>query len=383
MEYKVNEHMQEILIKCICSKADESDYKEAYDWIHLNDENKIYFDSLYSSWFAAGLTQNIDPIIEKRIWEGLDPQKQKVFNSSYKSSKKPWTNSLLKIAAMMAIAFSLGIFSHAYLGRNIKSSELYTVEAPKGAKSRITMADGTHVWLNAGSKIQYSAYYNQRVRDIYLTGEAYFEVAKNKSKPFRVHAGGIVVNALGTIFNVKAYPEEKVVETTLVEGLVSIEKTGSNIDKAPFLLKPTQHAVYFKTQAEIKITDAISDVPEVAYNNHQLLPIQPGKIVLTPKVETEVYTSWKDKRWVFHSETFGDFSLKLERIYDIHILIEDPQLKEYKLTGSIEEENIEMVIKALQLIIPIDYRFEHKQLIISIDNKLKYKFDQLLKKSNN
>lgn len=383
MDYEVNQHIQEILIKCICAKADDNDYKEAYDWIHLKEENKAYFDSLYTSWFAAGLTRNIDPMTEKRIWEGLDSRRHKTFNDIEKRNKKSWATSFLKIAAMVAIAFSLGIFSHAYLGTSHKTSELYTVEAPKGAKSRITMADGTHVWLNAGSKIQYSSLYNQNVRDIYLSGEAYFEVAKNKSKPFNVHAGGIVVRALGTVFNVKAYPEEKVVETTLVEGLVSIEKTGDDKDKTPFLLKPAQHAVYYKTQAEIKITDPNSNASEVVSNDHKLVSIQPGKIVLTPKVETDVYTSWKDKRWVFQSEPFGNIALKLERIYDIRIVIEDPQLKDYKLTGSIEEENIEMVIKALQLIIPIEYKFEHKQLIISADNRLKSKYDQILKKKIN
>lgn len=379
MNSELNDRIESILVKCIQGIASDSEYKEAYDWIHLHEENKKYFDSLYSAWLAAGLKRDVAPAIEQNVWERVNYRKHKTFLKN-KSHNQSTMMRFAKIAALFIIVFLLGIISHAYFGRDRKTSELFIVEAPKGAKSRITLADGTHVWLNADSKIQYASTYNKRERDIYLTGEAYFEVAKNKTKPFKVHAGGITVHALGTVFNVKAYPEEKSVETTLVEGLISIEIKESSQTKKPLLLKPNQHAVYYKTQDEIKIIEDDLNKTPTASSGDKIITAQPGEIVLTPKVETEVYTSWKDKRWVFHSESFGDFALKLERLYDIPIIIENTDLKEYKLTGSIEEENIEMVLKALKLIIPIEYRFENKQLIIKEDKKLKNEFDQILKK---
>jgi ferric-dicitrate binding protein FerR (iron transport regulator) len=379
MEFEIDDHTLEILTKCICQKADEREYKEAYDWIHLKEENKAYFDSLYSAWFATRLTRKNNSDLELQIWNTLNSERNALQNNL---NKGRWIKQFGKVAAIIALVISFGFLLYSYFERTNKKSDLYIVEAPKGAKSRITLADGTHVWLNAGSKIEYSAIYNQKERNIYLTGEAYFEVAKNKSKPFRVHAGGIVINALGTAFNVKAYSEEKVVETTLVEGLVSIEKINNGQDKKPFLLKPKQQAVYYKTSSEVVLADTAGYRLQMQSPKQKQLPVSAGEIVLTPEVEPEIYTSWKDKRWVFHNELFGDFALKLERLYDIPIVIEDPVLKEYKLTGSIEEENIELVLKALQLIIPIDYRFEKKQLFIKADNKLKYKFDQILKKSN-
>lgn len=379
MEFEIDDHTLEILTKCICQKADEREYKEAYDWINLKEENKAYFDSLYSAWFATRLTRKKNADLEQQIWNTLNSERNALQNNF---NIGRWTKQVGKVAALIALVISFGFLLYSYFENTNKKSDLYIVEAPKGAKSRITLADGTHVWLNAGSKIEYSAIYNQQERNIYLTGEAYFEVAKNKSKPFRVHAGGIVINALGTAFNVKAYSEEKVVETTLVEGLVSIEKTNNNQDNTPFLLKPKQQAVYYKTSAEVVLTDTSENRIQTQSPRQKLLPVPAGKIVLATAIEPEIYTSWKDKRWVFHNELFGDFALKLERLYDIPIVIEDPALKEYKLTGSIEEENIELVLKALQLIIPIDYRFEKKKLFIKADKKLKYKFDQILKKSN-
>lgn len=358
-------------MKCILGKATDDNYKEAYEWIHSKEENKRYFDTLYHAWLASGLTRKIDPKIEQQVWERLNLGSES-WNKIVPSHKNRWFISFLKIAATITIIFLMGFFSNAYLSKKQKSAELYTVEAPKGAKSRVTLADGTHVWLNAGSKLQYASNYNDKLRDIYLTGEAYFEVAKNKFKPFKVHAGGIIVKALGTIFNVKAYPEEELVETTLVEGSVSIEKTGMNKDKEPFILKPSQHAIYYKTQSEVNVVNSGKSL--LSSVTSKSMPVQPGKIVLMPKIEPEVYTSWKDKRWVFHSEPFGNFAQKLERLYDIQIVMDDPKLKEYKLTGSIEEENIEMVLKALQFIIPIEYKFEHKQLIITMNDNMKNKY---------
>jgi ferric-dicitrate binding protein FerR (iron transport regulator) len=374
MDFDINEHIQEILVKCLCGKADDRDYKEAYEWIQLKEENKAYFDSLYSAWLASQMTRKNDYEAEQRVWNAINLKR----NNSTPIIKGEWVKQILKIAAIIIVAFSLGVLFHSRMNKgNIK---LYTVEAPKGTKSRVVLADGTHVWLNAGSKFQYYTNYNENDRDVFLTGEAYFEVAKNKSKPFRVHAGGIVVKALGTVFNVKAYPEEKVVETTLVEGLVSIEKGGTNKNTTPVLLKPKQHAVYYKTSSEIVMADSASKNSTVVKSEQKLSSVKYGDIILNSKIEPEIYTSWKDKRWVFQNETFGAFAIKLERLYNIPIVIEDPSIKEYKLTGSIEEENIEMVLKALQLIVPMEYSFHDKQLFIKADKELKNKFDQIIKK---
>lgn len=381
MEFEIDEHTLEILTKCICAKADEREYKEAYDWIHLKEENKTYFNSLYSAWFATRLTRKIDSDLELQVWNKLNLQKDKLQTDSGTINRVKWINQFRRVAALLVIVFSLGFFLYSYFGSNNKTSDLYTVEAPKGAKSSITLADGTHVWLNAGSKIQYFVIYNQKTRDIYLTGEAYFEVAKNKSKPFRVHAGGIVVNALGTTFNVKAYPEEKVVETTLVEGLVSIEneKTNNSKDKTLFILKPKQQAVYYKTRAEIVLTDtSANSLLAHSPKEQKLLPIAPGKIVLTPGIETEVYTSWKDKRWVFQKETLENIAVRLERLYDVHVIFRDDELKEFNLSGAFQEETLEQVLDAIRLTIPIDYTIKHQEVIISMDSKLKNKYQKLL-----
>jgi transmembrane sensor len=379
MDFEFDGHLQDILLKCLTGHANEQEYKEAYDWIHLNDENGKYFNNLFSAWFAGKLVQKHDKKLEQKLWKKISFEKQKSHRLGM-----IFKNRILKIASVLAITYTLGILSHSILTKRPTGLAQYTVTTPKGTKTEINLIDGTHVWINAGSKIEYPANYSANNRDLYLSGEAYFEVAKNKPGIFRVHAGGIVVTALGTTFNVKAYPEEKVVETTLLEGLVSIEKTGDKVDQQAFLLKPAQHAVYYKTLDQIALGDSSSVIKDRIAKEGQNAHIgKVGQIVLSPRVEPEVYTSWKDKRWVFHNELFGEFLLKIERIYDIHIVVENPELSDYKLTGSIEEENIELVLKALQLIVPIDYRFENKQLYIRTNENLKKKYDKMLRKNTN
>lgn len=371
-----NEEITLLLYKCITGKASEKEYEEAYQWVHLSGENTAYFDTLYQLWFTAGMKSQTDPALQEQVWMKL---KARVNN---KPGKYSLSFKWLRIAAMLAAAISLGYFLRMFFTDDIGLSH-YTVEAPKGAKSIVTMADGSRIMLNAGSKIFYTSEYNVNNRELALTGEAFFEVAKNKAKPFRVKAGGIVINALGTAFNVKAYPGEDKVETTLVEGLVSIEKPGRGANQEPVLLKPNQQAVYYKTSDE-QLAEA-EKTGEPRTNDITLqkpLAETQGRILLTPEVKTEVFTSWKDKRWIFQNEPFGAFAAKLERIYDVAVVIEDAELINYKLTGSIEEDNIEMVLSALQLIIPIDYKFERKQIIISLNDNLKRDFDQTLKKTN-
>lgn len=375
MEFKTEEQKIELFTQCITGKLNSSEYKEVYDFIHQNPKDKDLYDALYLTWLSTGLNRPIDKEIEYNVWETIS-ENRNIFKNKYRILKIS-----AKVAAAVLILISVGLNVGEFFRKGEKPGKLMIVEAPKGAKSIVTLADGTQVILNSGSTIKYSDSYNKTARDIFLSGEAYFEVAKNKALPFKVHAGNIIIRALGTVFNVKAYPEEKKIETTLVEGLVSVENIQAAANDKLVYLKPNQQAVYYKTKAEIKI-DSSTQLSELASDpvNPKIEPKMPGKIVLNQAVAANIFTSWKDKRLVFKGERFGDFALRLERLYDTRIVVADPEITKYKITGSIEQENLEMVLKALQLIVPIDYKFSNKLVTIYANKKLKNTFDQSLTK---
>ena len=198
------------------------------------------------------------------------------------------------------------------------------LEIPRGGEFCLTLSDGTRVWLNSETSIQYPVAFGAKERRVFVQGEAYFEVAKDAKKPFTVQFMSSSVTVLGTSFNIRAYPEEKRSQTTLAEGSVRIYSHGSSM-----LLKPGE-------QAEVS---ALS-----------------GEMV-KQEVEVKNFTSWKDGRFVFEQQPLEDIMRTLERWYDIRVIFKDEGAKRISLSGNMKRYgDFSQVMKMLQM--TGDVRFE-------------------------
>lgn len=198
------------------------------------------------------------------------------------------------------------------------------LEIPRGGEFCLTLSDGTRVWLNSETSIQYPVAFGAKERRVFVQGEAYFEVAKDAKKPFTVQLMSSSVTVLGTSFNIRAYPEEKRSQTTLAEGSVRIYSPGSSM-----LLKPGE-------QAEVS---ALS-----------------GEMV-KQEVEVKNFTSWKDGRFVFEQQPLEDIMRTLERWYDIRVIFKDEGAKRISLSGNMKRYgDFSQVMKMLQM--TGDVRFE-------------------------
>lgn len=198
------------------------------------------------------------------------------------------------------------------------------LEIPRGGEFCLTLSDGTRVWLNSETSIQYPVAFGAKERRVFVQGEAYFEVAKDANKPFTVQFMSSSVTVLGTSFNIRAYPEEKRSQTTLAEGSVRIYSPGSSM-----LLKPGE-------QAEVS---ALS-----------------GEMV-KQEVEVKNFTSWKDGRFVFEQQSLEDIMRTLERWYDIRVIFKDEGAKRISLSGNMKRYgDFSQVMKMLQM--TGDVRFE-------------------------
>lgn len=382
----LDQDFNQLILKCIEGSASESEMQQVWAWVELNNENKKYYEHLRDIWISASVTKPLaDQQLENK-WQNFKSKNNFVAEKQGESAEpKTFLLRFIRVAAIAIVIFALGVvMGKFYLNDSVpvQSQEFYIVEAPRGAKSFVTLADGTKIWLNAGSRISYQRNYNQENRNIFLEGEAYFEVAKNKEIPFYVYSSGIVVKAIGTAFNVKAYPEEGIVETTLVEGSVSIESTGKTGVKGKILMQPNQKASFYKVSKEVVVEEKSEELKE-----KEIAPIpikaKIERVELKKEVDTELYTSWKDKRWVFEKQRFEDLAVILERIYDIKVIYKDDELKNYRLSGSLQEENLEQVLQAIQFTIPLDYSINHDEVTIKINHKLKNKYEKLLKMKNN
>ena len=190
-----------------------------------------------------------------------------------------------------------------------KSSEKLsynTLKVPRGGEYYLVLADGTKVWLNSESTLRYPVKFLGDERRIELTGEAYFEVTKNKHKPFRVVSGNQIVTVLGTHFNISSYPEDSVTYTTLVEGHVNVQlKDDPNVQQS---LLPNE-------QSRVSMADA-----------------QITKRVVDPSR----YIAWKNGRFIFEDERLNDIMSTLSRWYDVHVVFSNQRAKEIQFTGNLE-----------------------------------------------
>jgi transmembrane sensor len=241
------------------------------------------------------------------------------------------------------------------------------ISTKKGSKTNLVLPDGTKVWLNASSQLTYDKNYGNTLREVTLTGEAYFDVVKNKEKPFLIHTTKMDIKVLGTAFNVKCYPGDKTTETSLVRG--SIEITLKDRQEK-IMMKPNEKLVLNNDETTaIKNTvtvnkDALQKTTALRTNTEKPI-ISLGHLTVFPADNTVIETAWVQNRLVFSSETFEEIALKMERWYNVKIAFMDELIKTEHLTGNFEKETITEALNALQLTTKFFYSIKNDNIIIN------------------
>lgn len=254
--------------------------------------------------------------VQKRIFENI----RKETTPKRIEFKRYW----FSIAASILLLFTTSLSAYLYLNtKEIVHVEDMTVAVEKGQKAKIILPDGSSVWMNSGSKISYGKRFNQSERIVNLEGEAYFDVAKRKDAPFIVKSGEFSVEALGTAFDVKAYPNENLVTAVLVRGKVEV---GDELNKIRLI--PNQRVVYNKTIRSMEKTEV---------------------------EDCSLYTGWMNNQLVFDAERFEDIATVLERNYNIRFKFEDNSLKNYKFTGTIRNTSLESLLQIFSMTSPFTY----------------------------
>lgn len=219
--------------------------------------------------------------------------------------------------------------------KKLKSRKLKynTIEIPRGGEYQLILSDGTKVWLNSETTIKYPVYFTANSRDVYLEGEAFFEVVENKERPFIVHTPEMNVNVLGTSFNVRAYTDEQKSSTTLVTGKVLINQSES---KKEYTLNPNEQAVISNHDAIIKT------------------------------VNVNPFISWKNGRILFENNTMEEIFNDLSRWYNIEVNYSNPELKSLRFSIDVERYNdFGDILEILELTQKISFEINEKSVIIN------------------
>ena len=241
-----------------------------------------------------------------------------------KMPRVKWRRVIASASAVLAAAVILFMCMLWSRPSENAAPEIFEIVAERGQKSSVTLPDGSRVMINSASTISYTSDYNVKERNVFLSGEAYFDVASNADIPFVVHADKVSVTALGTEFNVKAYAEDPYVVTTLVEGGVRTE-AGTQYE----LLTRAQEASYNKV-ADVLLAYDVKDITRAV--------------------------PWIRNELLFENEPLADIAVTLERMYNVTIVFEDEAAKGYSYTGLIRNNSLQNVLELISSTSPVGYK---------------------------
>jgi transmembrane sensor len=260
------------------------------------------------------------------------------------------------VLLITAIAF---LFYQSVKNKVIERSRFTEITTNKGSRKKIILPDGTQVWLNGSSKITFDNNMNSSpTRFVKLIGEAFFDVTKNKQRPFIIRTNKFSIKVLGTAFNVKAYPGDKKTEATLIRGMIELTINDSLQEK--FILRPNEKfamASYLNPRI-----NAIT--PDISAEHRKLVieDIKPVQIASKQYIEE---TSWVDNKLVFKNESLEELIPELERWYNVKIEITNDKVKHYHFTGVFENETLVQALTYMQYIRPFTFKIDNHDVKIN------------------
>lgn len=297
----------------------------------------------------AGSDDNINIIRKKNIYSKII-SKINLNNGSSKSSflkdkrfeKTANPNLIFKKTIRWAAILLLPIISSVLTYQISKTSATYygepvTLTTGNGEKAEITLPDGSRAWLNSGSSLTYNSSYNVKSRELNLNGEAYFEVVPNKDKAFIVNTNDIVIEALGTSFNVTAYDDDLFVSSILIDGSIQVRA---------------------------------DDQERTITENHRVTYFKASNTLASDVVVATDYIMWKDGFLYFDNNSFEEIAHKLTRMFNVKIEFHSDELRTIKFTGTLGNSSIKNVLDILSLTSPMHYEMNGTAIELYHKNNL-------------
>lgn len=324
------EQINNLILSFLNRTITPADLKTLKNWIDESEENKTYFSEIQKVWLISSLREkkNFDQVkdrafirFQQRIAQA-GPRKEQ-------TRIRPLWHRVVYIAACLAIVFVAGMSTIYFSDHHQLAQQplAYSLESPRGSKLKLTLPDGTCVWLNADSKLSYDNKFGVDNRDIKLEGEGYFEVNKNKELPFHVTSDDIKVEVLGTKFNVRNYPEDTLIKVALMEGSVALLNP-----QGKTTLKPGQIAHYDKKNKTTRVkTDGVKNA-----------------------------NAWINGHLYFDEENMETIARALERAFDVDITIKGDTLKKMIFYGDfvIESNNINEIMNIMAATNKFNYHYK-------------------------
>lgn len=271
--------------------------------------------------------------------------------------KTPVRRYMLAVAASALLLMGLYLawmHQHMPASQTLSQNEIIT----KGSsKSMIVLPDGSKVWLNSFSRLSYADGFLNGKREVTLYGEGFFEVKHDPKHPFVIHARNVDIRVLGTVFNVKAYPEDRTIETTLLKGKVEVDFNNSNNQKV--YLKPHQKITIYENGSQATLQPLTAGgTSQVQAQDFAVSTLKPDTAHLIPEI------AWMSDKLEFNQESFEELAHDLERWYNVRIDFKNNTYKQDIFTGAFKNQSIREIMEALQMTSHFHYRIDSASHIV-------------------
>lgn len=312
---------KDILYRFFEGRATLDEMKSVKEWAEASEENNKLFRrerKLFNAMILVGYSKKI----------GMPVKEIK--------KKNNFIREFLKIASVVVITVGITatLFSIGEDKDNVNIA-MQTITVPAGHRVNLDLPDGSNVWLNAGTRMQYPVSFMKDKREVILDGEAYFEVAHHAECPFVVHTSTLDVEVLGTKFNVEAYSKRKIFETSLIQGKVRV-KSPENKNISVTLLP------------------------------NQKTTLKSGRLVVSKIDDFNVYR-WKEGLYCFKGKPFAEIMQDLERYYDLKIQLDKQSIARVALTGKFRiSDGLDYALRVLQNDVAFTYKRDKENDVIYI-----------------
>jgi ferric-dicitrate binding protein FerR (iron transport regulator) len=323
--------MESLLFRYVRGNVTDQEIAEVERWIDASPDNRKLVEQLCVVDFA---NETLQYMHRSKPQLSLSKAKHKI-RKNRMHNLAMWMQRAAAILFIPLLCLTAW-FSQQPARTPHEQAQMVEITSAPGLVTSVVLPDSTKVWLNANSTIKYPTRFAPNMREVSVTGETYFAVAKNPKKPFYVNVNdAFKVKVLGTEFNVEAFPSASTFSTTLVEG--SVELVSAKDSTTSFLtLKPDEQSIWDSNTKKITVQ----------------------------KVNTAVFTSWKDGKIIFKNTPIAEIAASLGKRYNAQFVI-SPQLKDYRFTGTFTNQQLVQILEHFK--ISSDIQYEIKGLDLHTD----------------
>lgn len=331
-----------LLAAYIAGELEGPQANEIEEWIRKDKDNlRLYHElkHLYDFSQKSGAPEDFDKDGSfKRLTDRIRKEYEGNLNAKYKHAggaiRFPYARILSRVAAVLVLGFiSYLAVDWLQTEKQSPTTLMISKENPRGQKSKIQLPDGTVVWLNAESQLQYPEVFKDPVRKVYLEGEAFFDVKHNPDQPFIISLNGGQIKVLGTSFNVRVYPEDQQIETTVLTGKVAFQSESAETSD----ILPGEQVIYRKS----------------------------NKVLVKQPIDTGEIIAWTRGELRFKDDSLKEVVKELERWFNIKINIRNKRILKCRITANFNNKSLEEILKNIQEILPIDFELKDNEVALT------------------